>query len=541
MGQVPYRDFRFAFPPVSIYKEAALLAVLGDSYTILVSRWAFVIEVTIGSVLAYIVLTQFMGHLQAFLLALPTIFFSILAYYFSNYTYDGEILAMAAVCLLLVAKRPWMAYAAGVFACLAVLAKPTFAGLLVVVPAIALAARWLRSGRPEPSLPLARLDRYWPHFVVAAVVAFGVATALFAVVGAGKSFLEQAFLEVPGATSVPPGYDIWQDLPTAFLPRELKLFGFVFLLLCVAALPFLKRTSWVPVTLIPLGLGYYGLKYFQADSGFIPMAMGLLLVIDVVALVIAVAVRRPALKGWERAEQLAARMPPPALIALALGMQYLAQFTLTGIIYSYLGAFLSLPVAIWTLYALAHTGLRGGVGYAAVPATMFGLWAIAGSINYVHHHIYFYEPRSAQTAQFTVPKLAGVSSTPDNVRRIDALVQLIDVYSKPGDPILAFTDFACIYYLTDRVNPTNQDWYLTADKRLVSPSEVDTVLTEVQRDPPRVVLMQKTSEFDWQRTYSPDLVIDYSNGVLAPLHAYFLEHYRVVATVDDITVMVPDD
>ena len=56
---------------------------------------------------------------------------------------------------------------------------------------------------------------------------------------------------------------------------------------------------------------------------------------------------------------------------------------------------------------------------------------------------------------------------------------------------------------------------------------------------PRVVLMQATSEFDWQRTYSPDLVVDYSNWPLAPIHAYFLERYRVVATIDGIGVLVP--
>jgi hypothetical protein len=76
LGQVPYRDFRFAFPPVSIYKEAALQAIFGDAYTLLFARWVFVAEATLGSVIAYLILTRFVRPRIAFLATLPTVFFS---------------------------------------------------------------------------------------------------------------------------------------------------------------------------------------------------------------------------------------------------------------------------------------------------------------------------------------------------------------------------------------------------------------------------------------------------------------------------------
>src|SRR6266581_4606054 len=88
LGQIPYRDFPFSLPPVSIYKEALFQAVLGDSYTILVERWIFVGEATLGSLLAFVIISRFISPRLTFFATLPTVFFSVLSYYFANYTYD---------------------------------------------------------------------------------------------------------------------------------------------------------------------------------------------------------------------------------------------------------------------------------------------------------------------------------------------------------------------------------------------------------------------------------------------------------------------
>ena len=136
-GQVLYRDFDIALPPFSPYKVAALLALFGDGYTVLAARWAFAVEATLGSVLAYVIIRRFAGSGTSFLVTIPTVFFSILLYYFDNYTYDGEILLLGAVALLVHARPGARASVAlaGSLAGLAILAKPTF---LLFVPVVIL-------------------------------------------------------------------------------------------------------------------------------------------------------------------------------------------------------------------------------------------------------------------------------------------------------------------------------------------------------------------------------------------------------------------
>jgi hypothetical protein len=66
-GQIPYRDFYFVLPPVSVYREAVLIKLFGDAYGILASRWVFAVEATLASVVAFIILRRFVGDHLAFL------------------------------------------------------------------------------------------------------------------------------------------------------------------------------------------------------------------------------------------------------------------------------------------------------------------------------------------------------------------------------------------------------------------------------------------------------------------------------------------
>jgi len=543
LGEVPYRDFDFIFPPVSIYKEAALQALLGDSYTMLVSRWVFVAEATLGSVLASLIIRRFVGSRLAFLATLPTVFFSVLHYYFSNYTYDGEALLLASVLLLVEARpnRRWLAFAAGAAACGATLSKPSFGAFVLLVPLIGVVGSKLNRRDIDSHPALVGIHRLWPLFLYGAALTFGAVLALFAAVGAARQFLEGSFV---GATQEIPqslAFTIWQDLPTAFSSGEVKLFGLVFALLAIAALPKLTRLRWFVTLCVPVVLVVYSLKYLLVGGGFIPMAMGLLLVINLAALLISLAVRTPYLRSGELAEALRDRLPPPELIVLALALQYLAQFTFSGIIYSYLGAYLSLPVAVLLLRGLSDVRLPNArtaiaSSLAMVAPVLFGAWIMFGSIEYVRYHVYFDAPRGQLTAAFQTPKLAGIVSTPANVQRVDGVVTMVDRYSRPGDPILVIPDFGCLYFLTDRVNPTRRDWMIEPD---LAPSVVDSVLRDIEQRPPKVVFLQSVSEYDWSRSLRPEYVIDYPNSRKARIYKYLLERYEQVATVDDIAVLVP--
>ena len=545
LGQVPYRDFRFAFPPVSIYKEAALQAVFRDGYTLLFARWVFVAEVTLGTVLAYLIVSRFVNPRLALLATVPTAFVTVLSYYFTNYTYDADILMLVSAALLAwtTPTKRWPAAAAGVAACLAGLAKPPYLAFVLMVPMLALAMRLLA---PERGAHHALVGVYtrWRSFLVAAAVTFLGVLALLAVAGAGRAYIEQAFLESAQTGGHPLTYLIWQDLPDVFAPRELKLFAAVAALLVAAALPWFRRVSWLLVLAVPVGLFAYWVRYVHGGTGFLPMATGLVLVINLVALGIALAARAPWWTSSANAAQLRNRLPAPELVLLALALQYLAQFTLTGVAYSYLGTYLSVPVAVLLLYGLfdakqAAPRAESMRSPSAIAAALIAAWTIVGSVAYVSDHVYFDAPRSRLTATFTTPKLAGITSNPANVARIDSLVAMINRYSRPGDPILAMPDFGCIYYLTDRTNPTRQDWFLDSDPRFLPPSEIDAVIRDLQRDPPKVVLLETYSEFDWSREVRPDYVFDYPSSPLAPIYFYLIQHYRVADLAGDIQVLVP--
>jgi hypothetical protein len=51
------------------------------------------------------------------------------------------------------------------------------------------------------------------------VLTFAAVLALFEVTGAAGAYINQSFLEVVGALPRPAGFEIWQDLPTAFASR----------------------------------------------------------------------------------------------------------------------------------------------------------------------------------------------------------------------------------------------------------------------------------------------------------------------------------
>jgi hypothetical protein len=547
LGQVPYRDFDFVFPrtPLTVFKEAALQAVLGDAYTLLLARWLFAVEATLGSVFAYLILRRFTSNRAALLVTIPTVFFSVINYYFSNYTFDADILAILAVLLLTLAtdRRTWPAWVAGVVAGLSALAKPNYLELVVLVVVMGIIGGRLPGVRRNIHPALVGVHRHWHRFAAGTAATLLATLLAFAALGALPALLNWPFTTsaaVPGGRSL--GFALWQDLPTAFSSRELKLFGIVAVLIAIAALaaaPALLR--WLALAAVPVGIGLYTVRYFAFGSGFLPMSVGLLLVIDALAIGVWLAVRLPRLRDGFGAEAIRSALPPVEILILALAIQYFAQFTTTGILYSYIGAYLTVPVALLLLWSLARGIAADSAGQLrqlswspALPAVL-GLWITVGSIVYVRDYVYFDAPRSQLTATFSTSKLAGIWSTPANVRRIDGVVTMIDRYSKPGDPILVMPDLSCMYYLTDRVNPTRQDWLGYIDLARGEESPVQ----DLQREPPKVVVLQTVSEFDWARTYRHDYVIDYMSSGMAAIYAYVKANYVQVASVDDLMVMVP--
>ncbi len=522
-GQVLYRDFDISLPPFSPYKVAALLALFGDGYTVLAARWAFAVEATLGSVLAYAIIRRYASPGISFLVTVPTVFFSILLYFFDNYSYDGEILLLGAVALL-VHSRPGARVPlalAGVLAGLAILAKPTFL-LFVAVVLLLRPVTWLLTAAP-PSPLEAVVSRGWRWFLAGCALGLAPAFVYFGLVGAEQRFLYDALVLPAQAHPVTLHYLIWQDMPRMFNVLHDAVFAGVLLLIFRAAA---QRTTAVRVVglclavVMPILLVIFVLRV--RASAMLLLVLGLLFVLVFAA---AVAAR------WRQ-------YVPGSLPVVAAALQYMAQFGYSGVGYSYLGAYLTVPVAGLFLVRLGPgrnpLTLRERALVLA-PALLLAAFLVWVSADVVNRSVYRDAPREQLTASFATPKLAGVLSTPAQVEQIDAVVALVDQYTSPGDPIFVMPDFPILYYLTGRTNPTRQDWYfpwtLTED-------DSRQAVLDLERHPPRLALVQvyDAAEIDPSRR-AP---IDYqANTIWKPMYDYLTANYMLVGERAGLLVYVP--
>jgi hypothetical protein len=508
-GQVLYRDFDMALPPLSSYKVAALIALFGDGYTVLAARWAFTVEATLGSVLAYVIIRRFAGPGTSFLVTLPTVFFSVLLYVFDNYTYDGEILLLGAVALLVHARPGARApiALAGALAGLAILAKPTF---LLFIPVVLLL-------RPAPWRLL------WPWLLAGCALGLAPAFVYFGLVGAEQRFLYDSVVLPARAHPVTLDYVIWQDMPQLFNVLHSAVFLGMLVLVWRATA---QRTTAVRVVGLCLAVALPVVLVVSVLSvspfAMIQLALGMLLVLGVAA---AVAARRR-------------QYVPAGLAVLAVALQYMAQVGFSGVSYSYLGAYLTVPVAGLFLVRLAPGANVARVREQALtfaPAVLLGAFLIGVSLNVVDRMPYRDSSRGELTATFATPKLAGVRSTPALVERVDWAVAAIDARTAPGDPIFVMPDYPILYYLTGRTNPTRQDWYFPWT---LTESDSRQAVRDLQRNPPRLAIVQiyDAGELDPNRL-AP---IDYeANPIWKPIYDYLMANYVLVDQRAGLRLYVP--
>jgi len=531
-GQLPYRDFDYALPPLSIYKEAALIKIFGDAYGVLASRWAFVVLASIGTVLTFLIIRRYVSDRVAFLTALPTVFFSVILYYFSNYNYDSLVLLLAAIAFLAYAQpwRPWFPLLAGVAAGFSLLAKPTYGAFLLAVVVAGLVAPRLPRLKSETISGL----RQWPLVLLGAALPVLVVVVAVALEGASRQFFYQAFLLYRAAHPGSLLGLIVQGIP-GYVTRPAGLLGAVIAVLLVVS-PRQAALRWVRIGAVIVGLGAILVLTVavpdRAQPAFLVAGFECLWLINLVALV-------SGLRGG---------FPPPELPLFALALQYLSQITYNGVVLYYVGAYLTVPVALMFLagaptpretqaptLTLPRERGREVVGRwgREVTAGLVAVWLVIGSVIVTRMNVYEDAPRAQLTSTFTSPKLQGISSLPTTTHRIDAAISAVNHLSRPGEPIFAFPDLAILYFLTDRTNPTRVDWYNTGS---ITPDEVSQAVADLTLNPPRVVLLQTYRESDFQRSQQLDYV---SEPKWLPIIAYLMSHYRPVGQAGDITVMVP--
>jgi hypothetical protein len=294
----------------------------------------------------------------------------------------------------------------------------------------------------------------------------------------------------------------------------------------------LRRRSPLVVLGVPLGLALT----LAAPALYLPMALNMLLVLTLVAAVLSGVARHPSM--GPRVLSALGLGPPPfpaALPLLGFVLQYLAGYTVAGSVYSYLGAFLSLPVSL---------ALLGWVSrFEGRPVRRAGWWAPAalgltlalGASQLLYLAPYREGPRSELTASFQSGELRGIRSEPDYRDRIDGVVRVIDQHSAPGDPILVFPDLPMLYQVADRRNPTRQDWYLPWG---ITVDDAQRAARDLERDPPKVVILQTYREEDvHERARRP---IDYlDEPKLAPIYQFIQARYVRAGAAQDLTVYLP--
>ena len=244
-GQLIYRDFYYASPPLTVFKEAAVAAVLGNAYGFLASRWVFAAEVSLGSVIAFLIIRRYVSPRLAFLVTLPTVFFTTILYAYSNFNFDAQLLFLVAVLMLVwegERERVPIVLLAGVFCGLAFLAKPTYLAMVVGVCILGLLRPWMAG------------PRRWPFFAAGFAATVGIVFGVIAVAGLWPLFRHQAFGLLLQARPRSISFLIYQDWPHWLFVPGRAIFAPLALVILLAAA---RIRSWLAIPAVVVLAGVF--------------------------------------------------------------------------------------------------------------------------------------------------------------------------------------------------------------------------------------------------------------------------------------------
>jgi hypothetical protein len=528
-GQVIYRDFVYASPPLTPFKEAAVAAILGDGYTFLASRWVFAVEVSLGSVIAFLIIRRFLAPLPAFLVTLPTLFFTSVLYYYSNFNFDAQILFLGSVLILVWAneREPWpLMLAAGGLCGLAFLAKPTYLAMVVGVCALGLLRPWF--GGP----------RRWPVYAAGFAIVVGAVFVAIAAAGLWDDFRHQAFGLLLQARTPSKKQLLFQDWPHwLFQPGHAILAPAALAVLVAAA----RLRAWLAIAAVVLLGGVFAAIIVPASSSSpfgIPTfgqmnalvsVLAVVMAVNLAASVVTVAARVPGLSKRPWAKRVRDEMFPPSVPSVAVVLEYLHGIDLSSMRFAYVGTFLAVAVALTFLYV-------GWRLWGGLPAVRFALPAVAGvfiagaGAVVTHGSPYLDGPRDQMTASLTSARVVGINTLPNNATHISSIISEIEGRSSPGDTIFVFPDGQAYYVITGRTNPTKVDWY---DVLATTPDISSQAVADLERNPPTWIIVQDFNESDFLHLYPLDFE---STPAWRPIYDYITSHYELVATIDGFRV-----
>ncbi|MCK4460551.1 MAG: hypothetical protein KAW46_02045 [candidate division Zixibacteria bacterium] len=504
-GQRPGVDFYFLRPPLSLYIQAGLLALFGDSYSILAARWFWTLQMVLLTLMLSVVYRSFVNRTELFLLLCVSWIVSSLLIAFPWYSYDAAFFAVVALVLLHRRRH----FAAGIAMLLAGLAKQNYL-LLPCFLIVAALVQW--RWRKTRILTISS--------VVGLVAGFAVATLAYlgylAWYGGGiEPFIENVFVLPHSTSDVPTSFLLFQNNHEALL-KALPTIAAVVLLFW-----FSHRSRIILVVAVLVSLAAVVASMID-QRWFIYQVVYLNYTLLIVASIRLVAICKRSDKQ--------PLTPFLTLAVAALVIQYLSGFNYSGVLFGYMGAAPGLVIG-WVVWRkLSPSPHRRTIATAVL------LVVVTLGLFYKYDFVYRDDKRHRLDSQFTESKLAGVLSTRRNVNQVASLVATVNEYTNRGDYIFVFPDMPALYYLTDRKNPTPIDWYALREFNLRMLTES---ITALEQHRPKLILLQSYAELDFRRAGDPYPYLRINRW--APFIKWLIANYKKLDMVGDVVIFVPVD
>ncbi len=500
-GATPYVDFFFLRTPLSIYLQAWLLELFGDSYTVLASRVYWSAQMWLGAIILSFLYYRVVTRVETFLLLLATWVISSLLLSFPWYSYDAAFFATVAIVCF---NGRWY-FVAGILAALSGLSKQNY---FLFVPLI-LAAVW-----GIQSL-IKGIGRVSAKSALMLLVGFFAPIFGYAIYLAANGWLQLCWLNVfslpQEASKMTVSWTLFQD-NLAALVTSIPAIASVTLLFYYRPGNLLMRVGIILTSLASVVIAAMGHRSFVFSVLYANYTIAILIVIS--------ALRARGSKCNDRTAGIV------LMTVVGVVLQYLAGFNYYGVEYAYMGA-----------AVLVIAGFIGWQTYSLSPyRKLISLLLIGGLLLLGMYHKYSFVyrdgPRGQLNTQFRTEGLSGISSTERNVRQVDSVVALVRSESREKSPIFVFPDFPILYYLTDRRNPTPVEWYAPLE---LGEGLIQASIAGLRRAKPSLVLVQKYPEGDFSRIGDQTYYARFPR--YAPIAEYLDSAYIVSGRVGDMIVM----
>jgi len=466
-GETPYVDFYFLRTPLSIYIQAGIVKVFGDSYTVLWSRVYWAVQLSGMIVISSLMYRKYLPAALLSVCLCASLVYSSLLFSFPWYTYDGMFFVVVSAYFI---WRKRYVYS-GASAALAVFCKQ---GFLVFGPAFFVL--WLIAALLKKE-PLTN----WRN----SATSFGLGWTLMALVGLvallvnGQliSFWENAFLLPAKVHPLPLTFVFLQTLPMV-LADHWPMIGLYGLTLTV------RSPRWVTGALLILLTGFYwkDLTHHWMNLQYLitPLAY--------ITLLVAVFRATRNAGAWSNIV---------VLSLLGVSAAYAASFNYDGLIFSYIAGPITLPALVIILFMNLDGGeaLKRGI-FATWKSGIFSKWPIALTVSataliislLVHHRFpYMENPREFLTVEFQTPKLSGLKSSAVQVGFIDSLTSYVTERTSAEDVLFGFPDLTPLNYLTGRRAWGRTHWHFPLEYNL----EMALVTADlIKSDPPDLTVLR---------------------------------------------------